>query len=184
MTPAPCESWFLNAAILSRVYLAIHLLLDALAGPWKFNCASGMIAITEVLLGASIASGTMVPFAAGLVFFGALISKIPAYHLHFSRVVPDPWEMTVVLATSAILMCSAWITKFAERLSVPHQFELLGRHERSKAEVDLFDENVAITIRIDDRGFDIFRRPRCTVTIRFPKNGVCSAERRAGDTPD
>lgn len=174
MTPASCESWFLNAAIISRVYLAIHLFQNAFAGPWKIHCAGGIVALAESLLGTSIASGKLVPFAAGLVFLDTLVSKISAYHLHFPRFVPDPWAMIVVFATPAILMCSTWIAKLTERLRSTHLFELFSKNEGA-TEVKLLDENVEITIRIDDRGFDILRKCRCVVTVHLPKEGPHSA---------
>jgi len=85
---------------------------------------------------------------------------------------------------SAILMCSSLIAKFVKRLSAHHQVELLSKNERSKADVDLFNENVEITIRIDDRGFDIARMPRCVVTMHLPKEDAHDLGQWIGNASD
>ena len=184
MTPAPCESWFLNAAIISRMPLAIHLFRNAFAMPWKINCAGGIFSFAQSVLGTSIASGKMAPFAASLVFLGTLVSKISAHHLHFWRFVLDSWEMIVVLATPAILMRSIWIAKLAERLRGTHLIELFSKNERSKAEVNLFDEDVEITLRIDGGAFDVLHKSRCIATVRLPKKHTCSTEQKDGTASD
>lgn len=74
-------------------------------------------------------------------------------------------------ATAAILMLSTAISRFIQRLRISHQFELFGKIERPEEEPDLFDESVEITIRIDDHGLDILRKPQCVVTVHLPKKG-------------
>lgn len=165
----------------SPVYLAIYLLQDAFGGAWKVNTVSGNIAIIEVLLGTLIASGKIAPFAAGPVLLGSLIYRSRAFSFHFSRILPDRLETTIVFIAAAILMGSPLIVKFVKRLSAHHQVEILSKNERSKAEMDLFDENVEITIRIDDRGFDILRMPRCVVTMHLPKEDGRGIGQRIGN---
>jgi hypothetical protein len=80
-------------------------------------------------------------------------------------------KMLRFAAASAILMLSTSISWFIRRLWISHQFELFGKIERPEDELDLFDENVDITIRIDDHRFDILRKPRCFVTVSLPKEG-------------
>lgn len=91
-------------------------------------------------------------------------------------------KMLRFATASAILMLSTSISKFIRRLRISHQFELFGKIERPEEELDLFDESVEITIRIDDCSFDILRKPRCVVTVNLSKEGPHNKAQIAGTT--
>jgi len=101
----------------------------------------------------------------------------------FGRLIPFG-KILAFAAASAILMLSAAITKFIQRLRTSHQFDLFGKSESPEDELDLFDENVAITIRIDDHSLDIVRKPRCVVTVHLPKKGSHSLVQLVRNTSD
>jgi len=88
----------------------------------------------------------------------------------FGRSIPFGKTLTFT-AASATLMLSAAITQFIHRLRISHQFDLFSKSERPEDELDLFDEKVEITIRINDHSLDILRKPRCVVTVHLPKKG-------------
>ena len=93
-------------------------------------------------------------------------------------------KMLRFVAASAILMLSTSISRFMRRLRISHQFELFGKLERPEDELDLFDENVEITLRIDDHSLDILRKPRCVVTVNLRKEGRHSVAQTVGHTSD
>ena len=99
----------------------------------------------------------------------------------FGRSIPYG-KMLRFATASAILMLSTSISSFIQRLRISHQFELFGKIERPEDELDLFDENVEITIRIDDHSFDILIKPRCIVTVNLPKEGSHSKAQIVGNT--
>ena len=87
-------------------------------------------------------------------------------------------------AGAAILTLSTPITSFMQRLRISHRFDLFGKRESPEDELDLFDEKVEITIRIDDHGLDILRKPRCVVSVHLPKEGPHSLAQFVRDTSD
>ena len=84
----------------------------------------------------------------------------------------------------AIVACSAWVTRFSRRRRSSHQSDLLDDDRGSETEVDLFDENVEIMVRIEDRAFDILRKPGCVVTVQFSKEGTHGVKRTLGKVSD
>lgn len=98
----------------------------------------------------------------------------------FNRSIPFG-KMLMLAAASAILKLSASITRFIHRFRISQQIDLFGKIERPEEELDLFDECVEITIRIDDHGFDILRKPRCVVTVNLPKEGSHSKAQIVGN---
>ncbi len=91
-------------------------------------------------------------------------------------------KMLRFATASAILMLSVSISRFIQRIRISHQFELFGKIEHPEDELDLFDEKVEITIRIDDHSYDILRRPRCVVTVNLPKEDPLSKAQVVGNT--
>lgn len=164
------------------IYAASNLLQNAAPDAVKYTLLGGVIGITGVLVGLSIAAGQFFPFAAGLIFLGTLLSSIPRFHTGSFTFPPDHWTIAVALAGSTALLLSPWIRRMAQRLSILQQLASLDRRQESKPERDS-KEDVRILIRLD-RGFDFFRKPRCTVTIRHPKESARSTAHMLANTSE
>lgn len=171
------KEWLLVALMISWMYLASGLLQSASSEVLKFTLLGGVLAITEVLIGISIAMGKVFPFALGLVFFGTLLSYIPFVHLHSLNFPPDHWKMAVALAACAMLISSRWINQIAEHLPLPHAFKRL-KVETSDFIPDPPDQKAEITVGMTHREFAIPPGRRCIVSIRQPRNAPDGGIRR------
>jgi uncharacterized membrane protein YphA (DoxX/SURF4 family) len=165
------KRWLLVGVMISWIYLASSLLQSASSEVLKFTLLCGVLAITEVLIGISIAAGEVFPFALGLVFFGTLLSYIPFFHLHSFNFPPDHWKLAVALAACAVLINSRWINQVAEHLALPHGFKTT-KVETSDSIPDPPDQKVEITVRMARREFAILPRRRCIVSIRHPRKSA------------
>lgn len=185
VTPTLHGHWMLNTAIVSRLFLSIRLLERGfIAAAWNLKPVNRIVALAKASLDTWTGSGKMVPMPPESVFHGALASVSAARHFCSSQFLPDPGEFVLAVIASTLLMGSTWIRKFSKRFRVSRHFELFSRSEQKDIEVDLFDENVEITLRIDDPGIDILRTPRCIVTILLPKKDACSSGERIGNASD
>ena len=165
--------WISIIVMISWIYVGSSLLQNAASATVNYILLSGIIGVTVVLIGLSIAVGQVFPFAAGLIFLGTLLSSIPLPHAGSFRFPPDHWKIAVVLAGSAALFLPPWIRSRVEHLSIPHRLVFLDEKPELKAGRDS-NEDVQILIRLD-RGFDCLRKPRCTVTVRHTKKSSRSA---------
>ena len=83
-------------------------------------------------------------------------------------------------AAAAIVVCSTWVARFVRWMRSSHQFDPADEDRHLETELDLFDEEVEIKVRIDDHGFDILRKPRCVMTIHLSKEGTRGVKRALG----
>lgn len=112
------------------------------------------------------------------------LRRIIAFVKAFSGTAIPFRRMPTFAAVSAILMCSSRVTKFVQHLRIRHRSDLFGEDERSEAELNLFDENVEITIRIDDQGLDVLQKPRWVVKVHLPKERPQGAGQTVRNTTD
>jgi uncharacterized membrane protein YphA (DoxX/SURF4 family) len=164
--------WIPIVVMIAWIYAASSLLQNAASAATKYTILGGVIGITEVLVGLSIAAGQVFPFAAGLIFLGTLLSCLPLSHAGSFSFPPDHWKIAVALAGSVALFLSPWIRRMVQRLSTQQLASLDERQEPKRGRDSR--EDVRILIRLD-RGFDFFRKSRCTVTILHPKESERSA---------
>lgn len=83
--------------------------------------------------------------------------------------------------TSAIAVCSTWITRFVRRWTSSYQSDISGKDRHLGTGLNLFDEGVEITVRIDDRGFAMVRKPKCVVTVHLPKECAGAGKQTLGE---
>lgn len=177
------KGWLLVALMISWIYLASRLLQSASSEVLKFTLLGGVLAITELLIGISIAAGEVFPFALGLVFFGTLLSYIPFFHLDSVNFPPDHWEMAVALAACAMLICSRWINQAAEHLPLSYGFKT-PKVETSDSIPDPPDQKVEITVRMARREFAVQPGRRCIVSIRHPRKSAPRVKEALENTSD
>jgi hypothetical protein len=176
------RKWIPIVVMVLWIYVASGLLLNAVSATVNHGFLGGIIGVTVVLIGLSIAAGQVFPFAAGLIFLGTLLSSIPLLHAGSFSFPPDHWKIGVVLAGSAALFLSPWIKRMIGHLSILHRFAFLDEEPEPKVGRDS-KEDVQILIRLN-RGFDFWRKPRCTVTLRYPRKGARGAAEMLKDDTD
>jgi hypothetical protein len=176
------RKWIPIIVMVSWIYVASGLLQNAASATVKYALLGGVIGITEVLIGLSIAAGQVFPFAAGLIFLGTLVSSIPLFHAGSLSFPPDHWKIGVALAGSAALMSAPWIRRMLQRLSIRSGRESLDGKAELKLGGDSRDEGIGIMIRLDSHGLELVRKPRCIVTIRHPRQRTCGALQTLGKT--
>lgn len=174
------KGWRLVALVISWIYLASWLLQNTSSEVLKFILLGGVLAITEVLIGISIAMGEVFPFVLGLVFFGALLSNIPFLHPDAMNFPPGHWKLLVALAGCTMLVCSRWINQIAGHLPLLRGFKR-PQGETSDFIPDPPDQKVEITVRMAHRGFAIPLQTRCIVSIRHPRENASSVETGLGN---
>ncbi len=178
------RKWIPIIVMVSWIYVASGLLQNAASATVKYALLGGVIGITEVLIGLSIAAGQVFPFAAGLIFLGTLVSSIPLFHAGSLSFPPDHWKIGVALAGSAALMSAPWIRRMLQRLSIRSGRESLDGKAELKLGGDSRDEGIGIMIRLDSYGLELVRKPRCIVTIRHPRKRACGALQTLEKTSD
>lgn len=176
------RKWIPIIVMVSWIYVASGLLQNAVSAAVKYALLGGVIGITEVLIGLSVAAGQVFPFAAGLIFLGTLVSSIPLFHAGSLSFPPDHWKIGVALAGSAALMSAPWIRRMLQRLSIRGGRESLDEKAELRLGGDSRDEGIGIMIRLNSHGLELMRKPRCIVTIRHPRKRTCCALQTLGKT--
>lgn len=177
------KRWVLITLMILWIYSASNVLESTSSVALKFILLGGVLAITEALVGISIAMGEVFPFALGLVFFGVLLSNIPFLHLGALNFPPDHWKLAVALAGCGMLISSRWINDIAERLPFFHGFKMPKPVTRDSGP-DPRGQKVEITVRVARVDSSISPRRERMVRIRHPKKSLRNAEQCAESTSD
>lgn len=149
------RKWIPIVVMVSWIYVGSNLLQNATSAAVNYILLGGTIGVTEVLIGQSIATQQLFPFAAGLIFIGTLLSSIPLFHAGSVSLPPDHWKIAVALAGSTALLFSPRIKRMIRHLSIFHGLEFLhGKPESILGPTSRGD--VQIRIRLD-RTFDFLR---------------------------
>ena len=176
------KRWVLITLMILWIYSASSVLESTSSVALKYILLGGVLAVTEALVGISIAMGEVFPFALGLVFFGVLLSNIPFLHLGALNFPPDHWKLAVALAGCGMLISSRWINDIAERLPLFHGFKIPKPVTRDSGP-DSKSQKVEITVRVARLGSNSSRRERI-VRIHHPKNSPWNTEPSAESTSD
>jgi hypothetical protein len=163
--------WNLCTATVARVLLAAILLLSASATVFQFTLRAELAFSLELLLGAAIAVGWLIRYAAALVLLGTLAASFLVPQFHIAYLPANAWTITFVLIASGILVCFGRNTDNVEASPINEDNKLSNAHSRSFAR-DPWDEDVEVTIRLEDAYVRSLRGRRCIVTIHDRGGGV------------
>ena len=81
-----------------------NLLLSASSQFFQLTVQGELAFLLELLLGAAIAAGWLMPYAAALVLLGILAASSSAPHFHLASLPPNAWTTVFVLVASGILV--------------------------------------------------------------------------------
>jgi hypothetical protein len=165
------RNWTLCATTVARVFLAAILLLSASTTIFQLTVQGELAFSFELLLGAAIAAGWLVQYAAALVLLGMPAASFLVPHFHLASLPPNVWATTAVLVASGILMCFGRNSGNCDAARIDEHYRLSNDDACRRAR-DNGKEEVEITIRLEDGYLRSPRRHRCIVTIHDRGEGV------------
>lgn len=171
------NNWILYATTTARVFLASTLLLSASDMLFQFTFRGELAFSLEFVLGAAIATGWLVPYAAALVPIGIFAARFLAPQFHLASLPSNVWATTAVLIASGILVCCGRNDTIVDAAPIRENNKLRS-HGAGTLLRDLWDEDIEITIRLENRDFCNPHRQRCIVTADRRVACATQGERR------
>ena len=175
--------WNLCAGTVARVFLAAILLLSAYTSFFQHTVQGEFAFSLELLLGAAIAAGWLVQYAATLVLLGILAASFLAPHFHLACLPPNVWATIAVLIASGIIASCGGNSGNVDAAPINEGGDLSNDDARARAR-DPWDENVEVTIRLENGYFRRLCRHRCIVTIQDRGGGARKTGQEAGHARD
>jgi hypothetical protein len=102
------RSWDARTIVIARAFLATTLLLRTSDGVSRVTFFADLVFLFELLLGAAIAVGWLMRYAAAMVLLGTIAAAAAvalAPHSHLVLFPANPGTTAAVLITSGILVC-------------------------------------------------------------------------------
>ena len=99
------RSWNGRAIVIARVFLATTLLVRTLDWVSHVTFYADLVFLLELLLGAAIALGWLMRYAAAMVFLGTLAAASLPLHFRLAVLPSHPGTVVALLLASAILVC-------------------------------------------------------------------------------
>lgn len=165
------RSWNGRAIVVARVFLATTLLLRTLDWVSHVTFYADLVFLFELLLGAAIAVGWLMRYAAAMVFLGILATSSLPPHFRLAVLPSHPGTVVALVVASAILVCYGQNTDKADSAFIDENSESSNEHSRILPEV-LKDEDVEVTIRLEDGHLRGLWKSRCIVTTHDRAGGV------------
>lgn len=162
--------WSGSSIIVARTFLAVTLLLGTSLQISHLTFRAGLLLLFEFLLGAAIAAGWLIRYAAALVLLGTIAASILALQFHATVLPFNKGTTVAVLAASGLIVC------FGRNV---HKVSSTFIHETNRSPDkqsctflhDVPDHNVEVTIRLERRLTRILRGHQCVVTIHNRTGG-------------
>lgn len=172
------KRWTLCATTIARAFLAVNLLLSAFSTVSQFTFRAELAFSLELVLGAAIAVGWLMRYAAALVLLGTLAASFLVPQFHIASLPANAWTTTFVLIASGILVSLCRNTDNVDSAPISEDNKLSNDDSRSFARGH-WDEDVEVTIRLEDGYVRNLRGRRCIVTIHDRGGGVQKAGQEA-----
>jgi len=158
-------SWQGRTIIIARTLLATTLLLSAFVGASHPTVNAEIVFLCELFLGAAIAPGWRMRYVAALVFLGTIAARVLAPDLQLVPLRAGIGTTSALLMASGILVCisdttpevSGALINENNNSACEHSSALLGGP---------WEEDLKITIRLEDGHLSSGWKSRCIVTIR------------------
>jgi hypothetical protein len=164
-------SWQVRTVIIARTLLATTLLLSAFVGASHPTLNAESVFLFELFLGAAIAAGWRMRYVAALVFLGTIAARVLAPDLQLVPLPADTGPTSAIWIASGMLVCfgdsstqvSGALIHENNNSACEHSDALLGGP---------WEEDLKVTIRLEDGHLPRRRKSRCIVTIHDRAGGV------------
>ncbi len=175
MAVGTLRSWKVRSIVIARVCLATTLLLGISDWASRVTFYSELAILLELVLGAAIAVGWRIRYAAALVFFGTLAAATLAPYLHLVLLPAHPATTAAVLITSGILVCFGQNT---EKGGVD-TFEDNPPSSESLCTLphETWENDIEVTIRLEDSHILGQQRYLAVATIHDHRRGSEGSEK-------
>ena len=165
------RNWNVRAIMISRVFLATTLLLRTFDWISHVTFYAELAFSLELLLGAAIAVGWLMRYAAAMVFLGTLAAASLPPHFGLAILPFPPGTTVALLLASSILVCFGQNTDKVDSAFIDENNEPSSEHSRALPG-GLKDVDVEVTIRLEDGHLRGLWKRRCVVTIHDRAGGV------------
>jgi uncharacterized membrane protein YphA (DoxX/SURF4 family) len=165
------RSWDARTIVIARAFLATTLLLRTSDGVSHVTFFAELVFLFELLLGAAIAVGWLMRYAAAMVLLGTIAAAALAPHCHLALFPANPGTTAAVLITSGILVSFGQNTDKVDAARIDENNESSSEplcvipHEP-------WDEGLEVTIRLEDGHIRGLQRHLGIVTIHDRAGGV------------
>ena len=163
------RSWNVRAIVISRVFLATTLLLRTFDWISHATFYAELVSSLELLLGAAIAVGWLMRYAAAMVFLATLAAASLPPHFRLAILPSHPGTTVALLLASSILVCFSQNTDKVESAFIDESNESSSEHAFPEGRKDV---GVEVTIRLEDGHLRGLWKRRCVVTIHDRARGV------------
>ena len=174
MAIATFRNWNGWAITIARAFLASTLLLSASVGLSHLTFHAAFVFGFELLLGAAIAAGWLMRYAAILVLLGTSAARVLAPHFHLALVAANTGTTVAVLIASGILVCFSQSTGKADAAPISDNDKSFSHHSCGTPR-ELWDEDIEVAIRLEHGHLRSHWKHRCIVTIQRRAGGVLNA---------
>ena len=174
MAIATFKNWNGWAITIARTFLASTLLLGASVGLSHLTFHAALVLGFELLLGAAIATGWLMRYAAILVLLGTSAARVLAPYFHLALVPANTGTTVAVLIASGILVFFGQSISKADAAPINDNDKSLSQHSFG-APCDLWDEDIEVAIRLEDGHLRSLWKHRCIVTIQRRAGGALNA---------
>jgi hypothetical protein len=164
------RSWNACAIITVRLFLATTLLLGAFVSVLQPTFYTELLFSLELILGAAIAVGWLIRYAAALVLLATVVDVLTPY-FHLALLAPNTGTTVAVLIASGILVCFGQNPSNIDAASIDENNKSSNKHSCAHPH-DPWYEHFEVTIRLENCLIRSLRRHRCIVTIRDRVGGV------------
>lgn len=156
--------WNVRASLIARTFLATTLLLRASVEVSHLTFYAALAFGFELLLGAAIAAGWLLRYAAALVLLGAIAMHVLIPHFHLALLPPNRGTTIAVLIASGVLACFGWNTDKVDAAFIDEANKSSSEHSCGLPHGPR-EEDVEVTIRLEDGHLRSLWKHRCIVTI-------------------
>jgi hypothetical protein len=167
---ATLRRWSGWSIVIVRTFLATTLLLGSYVRVSHLTFRADLLFSLELLLGAAIAAGWLIRYAAAFVLVGTAAASVLTPYFHLALLPSNKGTTLAVLIASGLLVCFGHNVDNigATRISETNK----SRNEHSGTLLhDAQGHDVEVTIRLEQGLARILRRHRCIVTIHDRAGG-------------
>jgi hypothetical protein len=172
------KNWNARTTVIARVFLATTLLLRTFDWIPDATIYAKLVFSFELLLGAAIAVGWLMRYAAAIVFLGTLAAVALTSYFHLVLLPAHPGTIASLLIASGILVCLGPSSDKVDPAFIDENNKSSSEHSCGLPH-GFKDEDVEVTIRLEDGYLRGLWKNRCIVTIHDRAGGVQSTGQEA-----